>query len=238
VRAAAAAALLCGITTGCGDILSKPMIRDADNDNVVFLGDSIFALSGEIQQNLHARAGGTFRNYTTSGAELNGGLITPTVVQQYAMAFADDPTSRIVVMDGGGNDILIPTLIGDPFDCLTGIFDFGRLSRTCQSLVADIRVEAVDLLNQMAANGTTDVIYLGYYYTKNGLIGRDSLEQAVDFGDDMIAAGCRDAVLDCTFVDPRRVVNDRDILPDGVHPNASGARKLADLIWPVLAPKL
>jgi lysophospholipase L1-like esterase len=141
-------------------------------------------------------------------------------------------------MNGGGNDILIPTLIGDPFDCLTGIFDFGRLSRTCQGLVADIRVEATDLLNQMAANGATDVIYLGYYYTKNGLIGRDSLEEAVNFGDDMIAAGCRDAVLNCTFVDPRRVINDRDIVPDGVHPNASGSRKLADLIWPVLAPKL
>lgn len=235
---AVAAVLLCGVTTGCGDLLSKPMIRDADNDNVVFLGDSIFALSGEIQQNLHARAGGTFRNYTTSGAELNGGLIQPSIVTQFAMAFADDPTSKVYVMNGGGNDILIPTVVGDPFDCLTGFLEFGRLSRKCRELIADIRVEQTDLLNQMAANGVTDVIYLGYYFTKAGLIGRESLEEAVDFGDEMLAAGCRDAVLNCTFIDPRRVVTNRDIVVDGVHPNASGSRKLADLIWPLLATKL
>jgi lysophospholipase L1-like esterase len=160
------------------------------------------------------------------------------VVQQYALAFADDPTSTVYVMNGGGNDILIPTLIGDPFDCLTGFFDFGRLSRDCQGLVADIRVDAVELLNQMAANGATDVLYLGYYYTKNGLIGRRDLRQAVDFGDDMIAAACRDSVGNCTFIDPRGVVTDADIVGDGVHPNASGSRKLADLIWPLLEPLL
>jgi lysophospholipase L1-like esterase len=227
--------------TACteGTFLSQPVIRDADNDNVVFLGDSIFALSGEIQTNLHARAGGTFRNYTTSGAELSGGLIQPAVAQQYANAFADNPNSRVVVMNGGGNDILIPVVIGDPFDCLTGLFEFGRLSRTCQSFVNDVRVEATDLLNQMAANGTSDVLYLGYYYTKNGLLGRlDSLEQAVDFGDAQLALACQSSVVRCTFIDPRRAIVDGDIVVDGVHPNASGSRKLADLIWPLLAPKL
>jgi len=222
-----------------GTFLSQPTIRDADNDNVAFLGDSIFALSGEIQTNLHARAGGTFRNYTTSGAELNGGIIQPAISQQYAMAFADNPNGRVFVMNGGGNDILIPTLIGDPNDCLTGFFEFGRLSRKCQDFINDIYVEGVDLLNQMGANGATDVIYLGYYYTKNGLLGRlDNLEQAVDFGDQSLALACQNSTVSCTFIDPRRAINDNDIVFDGVHPNPSGSRKLADLIWPLLAPKL
>ena len=233
------ATLALGSLTACGDLLSKPTIVDADNDNVVFIGDSIFALSGQIQANLYARAGGTFRNYTTSGAELNDGLIQPSISQQYAQALADNPTSRVFVMDGGGNDLLIPTVVGDPFNCLTGFFQFGRLSQTCQNQIQDVYVEGVDLLNQIGANGATDVIYLGYYHTKNGLLGRlDDLEEAVDAGDQALAMACANATVSCTFVDSRAAISDSDILPDGVHPNASGARKLADLIWPVLAPKL
>src|SRR5262245_47287711 len=85
-----AGTLVLAVLTGCGlgVLLSKPWIRNANNNKVVFFGDSIFALSGEIQRILHANAGGTFRNYTTSGAELIGGLIQPSVEQQIAIANA------------------------------------------------------------------------------------------------------------------------------------------------------
>ena len=48
--------------TGCselGYLLSNDKVTDADNDQVVFVGDSIFALSGEIQNQLEAKAGAT-----------------------------------------------------------------------------------------------------------------------------------------------------------------------------------
>ena len=46
-----AGTLLLAAMTGCGlgVLLSKPWIRNANNNKVVFFGDSIFALSGEIQ---------------------------------------------------------------------------------------------------------------------------------------------------------------------------------------------
>lgn len=119
--------LVCGVVSslllsalagcGLGVLLSKPWIRNANDNNVVFFGDSIFALSGEIQARLHSLNGGrTFRNYTTSGAELLGGAIAPSVEQQIATANADNPNSTVVVMNGGGNDILIPAVALDPYD--------------------------------------------------------------------------------------------------------------------------
>ena len=236
----AACTLLLAALTGCGlgVLLSKPWIRNANNNKVVFFGDSIFALSGEIQSRLYSLAGGTFRNYTTSGAELVGGLIQPSIEQQIAIANADNPSSTVVVMDGGGNDILIPAVALDPYNCMTQWYEFGRLSSTCKSFIDEIYVDGVDLLNGLHADGVTDVVYLGYYYTKNGILLVDDLEEAIVYGDGKLAQACANSVVGCTFIDPRSSIRDSDITADGVHPNATGSRKLADLIWPVLRTKL
>jgi lysophospholipase L1-like esterase len=235
-----AGTLLLAVASGCGlgTLLSKPWIRNASNNKVVFFGDSIFALSGEIQARLHSLNGGTFRNYTTSGAELTGGLIQPSVSGQIDIANTDNPNSTVVVMNGGGNDILIPAIAFDPHDCMTQWWEFGRLSSSCKSFIDDIYVDGVDLLNGLAADGITHVVYLGYYYTKNGLILADDLEEAIVYGDGKLSLACVNSVVDCTFIDPRSTIRDSDITGDGVHPNATGSRKLADLIWPVLRTKL
>ena len=235
-----AATLLLSSITGCGlgVLLSKPWIRNAQNNKVVFFGDSIFALSGEIQKNLHAYHGKTFRNYTTSGAELVGGLIQPSIEQQFAMAEADNPSSTVIVMDGGGNDILIPAVALDPYDCLTQWYEFGQLSARCKSFIDEIYVDGVDLLNDAQAAGYTSIVYLGYYYVKNGILLVDDLEEAVDYGDATLARACRNSAVSCTFIDPRAAIRDSDITADGVHPTAGGSKKLADLIWPVLKTKL
>jgi len=99
-------------------------------------------------------------------------------------------------------------------------------------------VDGVDLLNDLHADGVTQVVYLGYYYTKNGLIRADDLEEAVVYGDAKLALACNNSVVSCTFLDPRSTIRDSDITADGVHPTAGGSRKLADLIWPVLRTKL
>lgn len=141
-------------------------------------------------------------------------------------------------MDGGGNDILIPALAFDPYDCMTQWYEFGRLSSTCKSYIDDLYVDGVDLLNDVKAEGYTHVIYLGYCYTKNGLIPADDFEEAIDYGDGKLKQACQSSIVACTFIDPRSTIRDSDITVDGVHPNSSGSRKLADLIWPVLRTKL
>lgn len=232
--------LLLAALSGCGlgVLLSAPWIRNAGNNKVVFFGDSIFALSGEIQKVLHGYAGKTFRNYTTSGAELIGGLIQPSIAQQIVTANADNPNSTVVVMNGGGNDILIPAVALDPYDCMTQWYEFGRLSSRCKSYIDEIYVDGVDLLNDLHADGVTSVIYLGYYYTKNGLLWVDDLEEAVVYGDAKLSLACTNSVVDCTFIDPRSTIKDSDITADGVHPTNGGSKKLANLIWPLLQTKL
>lgn len=238
---ALAALLVTVVLTGCdglGTLLSNPRVSDADNDQVVTVGDSIFALSGELQDFLESYAGQTFRQYTLSGAEIAGGFLATSVADQYAAARADNPNIETIVMDGGGNDILIPAIAFDPYDCKTQWYEFGRLSSSCKALVDDVYVDAVDLLNTMAADGVDNVVYLGYYYTKNALLLLDDMEEAVDYGDLRLSQACRFSAANCTFVDPRSTIRDSDIILDGIHPNTSGSRKLANLIWPRLQPLL
>jgi hypothetical protein len=228
---------LSGLLTACG---GSSYTRDADNNQVITLGDSIFDLSDELQGNLEAYAGQTFRKYTLSGAQLsNGGIGIAPVVEQYAEAKADDPDIQTIVMDGGGNDILIPVVAQfDPYRCKTRWYQFGKLSSKCREFIDDIYVDGVNLLNDMDNDGVENIIYLGYYYTKNALLSLKSLKQAVDYGNETLARACQNSTADCTFVDPRSSIVNSDIIFDGIHPASSGSRKLADLIWPHLEPRL
>ncbi|WP_052830166.1 SGNH/GDSL hydrolase family protein [Gynuella sunshinyii] len=219
---------------GIGSLISNTTISQADNNQVITIGDSIFALSGELQDNIESYAGETFRRYTLSGAELSGGSIATSVVDQYYHARQDDSDIDLVLMDGGGNDILIPAIMLDPYNCKTEWYQFGHLSEQCKAQIDDIYVEAVNLLNQMYADDVKNVVFLGYYYTKNAIFLLDSMEEAIDYGDMRLSQACEFSVVHCTFVDPRAVINDNDIIIDGIHPNHSGSRKLADLTWPTL----
>jgi len=227
--------------TGCGQLgqlLSNPQVPDADNNQVVFVGDSIFALSGKIQNELEDKAGQTFRRYTVSGAELTGGFLAPSVAEQFAMAREDNPDIRTMVGNGGGNDILIPAIALDPYNCKTQWYQFGRLSNKCKDLIDDLYVDGVNYLNDLADAGLENGVLVGYYYTKNGLFRLKSMKEAVDYGNKILARACEYSTLDCTFVDPRAVVRESDIIFDGIHPADSGSRKIADLIWPKLQPLL
>src|SRR5690606_5422666 len=87
------AALL--VATGCS-LLSVPIITNASRNDVVNLGDSIFALSGKIQDYLHSWSGQTFRRYALSGSMVSH------VSDQYDDARADNPNINTIFMDAGG----------------------------------------------------------------------------------------------------------------------------------------
>ncbi len=227
--------------TGCSDLgylLSNDKVTDADNNKVVFVGDSIFALSGEIQDQLESKAGETFRRYTVSGAELTGQLIAPSIPDQFREAVSDNPDIDTIVGDAGGNDILIPAIVLNSNSCKTPWYRFGRLSQKCKDFIDNIYVVGVDFLNEMAEAGVRQGILVGYYYTKNGLFRLKDMKEAVDYGNATLARACENSVLNCTFVDPRPVISKNDIIFDGIHPTDSGSQKIADLIWPKLQPLL
>ncbi|MCG7488980.1 SGNH/GDSL hydrolase family protein [Vibrio sp. Of14-4] len=224
-----AAITICSALVACA---GNPYVRNAERNDVITLGDSIFDLSGELQQFLEGpdMANTTFRDYTLSGAKLTGGIVSKPVVEQYQDAQTDDSNINIIVMDGGGNDILLPAMIFDPYECKTTWYR-SELSEKCTSLVDDVYVDTVSLLNQMQQNEVQQVIYLGYYYTTGE---KTDLHQAIDYGDERLADACNNTTVSCQFIDPRSAINSNDVLPDNIHPNTSGSQKLAQLIWPYL----
>jgi len=228
---AAFALILVG--TGCS-IISVPIITNAGRNDVVNVGDSIFALSGKIQDYLHAWSGTTFRRYALSGSFVSH------VSDQYDDAKADNPYINTIFMDGGGNDILIPANLFDPYNCKKDWWESG-LSSTCKNLINDVYVDVVNLLNRMGTDGVDNIIFLGYYHVKNGLFATTGLNPAVDYGDTKLALAVANATAAPNyrvFLDPRPSCTSSDIIYDGVHPNDSGSYKCAALIWAKLQPKL
>lgn len=231
------------VACGAGTLASVSYIHNASRNDVVNLGDSIFALSGEESDFLHSLSGETFRRYATSGAYMSGsfGGLAPDMLEQFAMAQSDDPNIDILIMDGGGNDILIPaTTLFDPYNCKKDWWE-SRLSDSCKNLINDVYVDAVNSLNEMGAAGVESLIFQGYYHIKNGLFGSTTLNAAVDYGDLKLSQAVANATMINyrVFVDPRGYLNtSSDIIIDGVHPSTSGSQKLADLIWAELEPLL
>lgn len=213
---------------GCS--IGNPYVHEADRNDIITIGDSIFDLSGEIQLFLEEYAGQTFRNYTQSGAELDGGIFARPIVDQYADAKSVNPNISTIVMDGGGNDILIPAVIFDPYGCKTHWWRW-NISNSCENLINDIYVEAVTMLNGMDSDGIDNILYLGYYYTTGF---NANLRQAIDYGDYRLEQACSNSTVNCTFIDPRNAIDSSDIISDGIHPSTSGSRKISNLIWPHL----
>jgi lysophospholipase L1-like esterase len=228
--------LLISMVSACG-IISVSWIRNASRNDVVNVGDSIFALSGKIHDDLQSVAGQTFRRYSKSGATITGGdIFTPGIDQQYATAKSDHPYIQTIFMDGGANEILIPSILFDPYHCKSS-----TLTSSCRALIDDVYVDAVTLLNQMGRDGVQNIIFLGYYHVKSGLFGSTLLNPAVDYGDTRLAQAVQNATAAPNyrvFIDPRPNIVNSDIIVDGVHPNDSGSQKLANLIWAKLQPKL
>lgn len=229
----AAASVVAISVVGC---TGNPYEESVNGRNdVVTLGDSIFDLNGVIQETLEARAGTQFRDYTSSGAELKGGVFAPSVYEQYAAANNTNGNINTILMDGAGNDILIPATLFDPYGCRTRWYR-SNPSRSCVNLITEQYYDAVDLLNQIDADGVNDVVWLGYYELPRG---NSNLTKALNIGDDYLGYACEVATsASCSFVDPRGTVPANQVESDNIHPTPAGSVNLANQIEPVLFPLL
>jgi len=232
VKLATVAAIAVNIV-GCS--IEADYVENADRNDVITLGDSIFDLNGVVQETLESYAGQTFRDYTTSGAEISGGSLAPAVDVQYAAAKATDPNINTVVMNGGGNDILIPAMLFDPYGCRTHWWRW-NISSSCVSLIEDTYVNAVNLLNQIDTDGAQNVVYMGYYETPRG---NSNLTKAVQTGVAYLSYACDTATnANCTYVDTLGTVPASQVESDDIHPTPEGSVNLANQVWPVLQPLL
>ena len=184
------------------------------NDQVVMLGDSIFALSGEIANELERLSGEVYRSYYVSGAEMEGGFVRP-IPRQYNRAYNQDSDIRTIIMDGGGNDIQI----GAAAKC-TG----REVTADCMDALQAALEAADQLFSDMRADGVQNIIYMNYFYILN-----EDKKPAFDWmhGQMEALASRYDAIV----VDPMPYMDPSLIGNDNIHPTDEGSQMLANLIW-------
>lgn len=185
---------------------------------VVFIGESFIALSGAIPRFTSelAREAGTigasesYRSYAVSGTQLTTGAIP----EQFTRAVSEGPV-KVVLMDGGGNDLLI------------GSRCRGGVDASCREIVTTVQT----LFAQMKMDGVEDVVY--FFYPDPMGIGA-GIKDAMDILRPEMRKACEEATdVRCVWVDQRESWegNYATYTSDGIHPTDAGSRASAQQIW-------
>lgn len=236
-----------------GSVAGDGEVADATVDNrppcttdpsqVVILGDSYVTMYPDtlLEPRIEAlarrdgalEAGGQgYRNYSVPGTSMANGQIPG----QFTTAVRVDPDIKLVIMDGGGNDVLL----GAP-QCE----NWGSASNpACQAVVQRALDTAVELTADMFAAGVTDIVFFGYpHIPPNGLLTGIAPNEILDYSIPLSQKNCESAedltggALRCYFIDTRPLFGDtyRYInLVDGVHPTAAGADLIAEAIYSIM----
>jgi len=192
-------------------------------NDVLLIGDSFIALSRDISKDLNTLARGagalgasdSYRDVSVSGTQLSGG-ISPQIPVQYANAEKQAP-AKVVIMDGGGNDMLNNTCTDPPTASCQAI----------QNAVAAVK----DLFTKMGTDGVKSVVY--FFYPENQ---KNATQRAkIDVLRSLLQPICESAVSPkCYGVDLRPVFDGHFteyVMSDGIHPTAAGSQATADAIW-------
>ena len=224
-----------GGTGGTGGVDNRPPCMKNPRQ-VISMGDSYMNWGTHtFPQDLNAAAGVTFRpTYAVGGFSMGSGgigLIPPlfdTAVQQ-------DPNIIAVVLDGGGNDLLIPAL-GRP-DCKN--MQNSATTPGCQAIVTDALAASERLMAKMATAGVHDVIYFFYpHVPAPTALGGSYPNVMLDYSLPLVRKACEDAnsktggKLSCWFVDLVPIFQGHNdwFAPADIHENSTGSKAIAKAV--------
>ena len=206
----------------------------------VIIGDSYINWgSHTLPADLAREAGETWRLYAIGGSSMATGGIAGFIPDQFEQALMADPNILFVVMDGGGNDILIPaaTWVGGA-DCKNNANS--PTVPVCQEIVQAAINRAVTLMDRAASVGVRQVVYFFYPHVPNGtVVGGLNPNAILDYALPRVKATCDGASgrtggkLTCYFVDMIPVFNGHPeyFAPTDIHPNTAGSAAMAKAIW-------
>lgn len=202
---------------GCSDRYATENNEKQDAlQNIHMFGDSIFAtLNHRIKSLLENKIGQKIADHSQTGKW------AWEVKNQYIANRNQKP--QIIVMDGGGNDIL-----GTSWDCK-------RFTEKCKNVVKNAANNIEATFKLMAEDGVKHILFMGCHYTRNQNSGYDPV---VDYSyTTFLFPICSASKVPCQIVDPREKIKaaSNSLEWDGVHPNQVGTQILADLIFEKLS---
>jgi hypothetical protein len=206
------------------------------SSEVVFVGDSYinYAVAHmELSVLVAQRAikdgalqqGQTYRDYAIPGTALAAANLLGDIPPQFDTAVQADPDIKFVIMDGGGNDVLL-----DNMQCLAAGSD---KNAQCQMVVANTLAAGTTLMKKMASAGVSDIIYFFYPHVPAG--GDDINDYALA----MLQSSTK-ALQTPTFgtfvLDLVPIFDGHSdwIYSDGIHANDTGEGVIADNIWKIM----
>lgn len=207
------AALLLALFTSFAVHAANPGTTSVDT---MIIGDSVFALSGDIHKFLERDLNKKIDTHARSGCQMIGGNVlcprTSAIPRQYANA--SKRGIKTVIFNGGGNDIQLNS-------CAPSL-------TRCMTLLNSLETEIATLVRQMKADGIQNIIFLGYY---NASGDKANLREINEYSMNYKARNY--PAMGVKFVDVRAAFNGNEgsyLLRDGIHPTATGSQVLADLI--------
>jgi hypothetical protein len=204
--------------TGAGP--SACSTGEVEANQVLIVGDSFFAISHQITAYLEelARDGGAldvgerYRDFstTTENALAMGGN---GIQAQYERA-VDEAAVEVVIMNGGGPDILVSS-------CTEPVTE-------CPALVS-AAAGAEQLLAQMATDGVSEIVYVFYPDPVD-----PAMKERMDALRVLIEPVCAASSVPCHFIDLRPTLSTAPaeyLSADGLIPTPTGSQASAGAIW-------
>jgi hypothetical protein len=233
-----------GSGTGGAPVEKPPCL--SDSNQIVEVGDSyINWVSHTFPTDMNTVSGLTIEDFAIGGTSMGSGgigLIPP----QFDTALAKHPNILAVIMDGGGNDILVPDTAQFPQggQCKMD----GAQSPSipdCQAIVTKAIDAGTKLFLHMAQSGVKDAVFFFYPHVPTGtLVGGTDPNGMLDYALPKIKAACDGAYaqslaqypqtpIRCHFVDLIPVFEGHPeyFAPTDIHPNSTGSKAMAEAVW-------
>jgi hypothetical protein len=220
----------------------KPKCMKKDSQLIV-IGDSyINWLSHTFPDDIKAASGQSWRMEAVGGTSMGSGGIG-SIPQQFYDAIARDPDAHTILMDGGGNDVLVPDVTNAFFfECTT---KGASTKANCQKIVSTAIATATTLLDKATKAGIRDVIYFFYpHVPANTILSGDDPAEILDYALPMVRSFCEGiegktgGKTRCTFIDMIPLfAGHTDWYNEDIHENAKGSAAMAKEIWRVMTDK-
>jgi hypothetical protein len=230
-------------TDGGATAVRPPCLQDPNQ--IVMIGDSyVNWITHTFPTDMNAASGLSIADYAIGGTSMGSGgigLIPP----QFDTALQTHPNILAVIMDGGGNDILVPDTVQFPNggQCKND----GAQSPSipdCQAIVQKALDAGAKLFAHMADSGVKDAIYFFYPHVPTNTWLATDPNGMLDYALPKIQAACDGAYEASLQVNPAKPIRCHfvNMVPvfqghpeyfanADLHPNSTGSKAMAAAIW-------